>query len=122
MCFGIPVKSDMSHFGVGNELQYSGDHTESRAQNRHNPDRAAGDHLTMRGRNRSFDVYVFEGKIFRRLIGFQHGDFFRQLHELLCSGVLVAQKRKFMLDERVVYQMKSGVVEKLVFFHKYCIS
>ena len=121
MRFGVAVQTDMPHFCVWNQLQYAGNHTESRAKNRNHAHRATGNHFAMRGSHRRFHIHVLQRQILRRLVRFEHRDFFGKLHKLLRARRFIAQNRQLMLDQRMPNVVKFGVIQKFILFHD-CIS
>ena len=82
------------------------DHAEPRAQNGDEGDLAAGDHVELADTDGRFDLDLLHRHVAGGLIAHQHGDLVGQLAELLGTGVLVAQERDLVLDERMVHNKR----------------
>ena len=90
--------------------------TEPRSQYRNDRYRHARQHLCLCTADRSFDLDFFKLEITRSFESHQQSDLVDQFAEILCVGVLVSEKRHFVLDQRMIkYVYFSHVVPPCFF-------
>ncbi len=102
-CFGVSIQADMANLGGRHHGQHAFHHAESRAQNGHESQLAAGNHFRCCRSDRCFRGCFFQRQVTGCLVALQHGNFTDQLTKILTAGVFIPQVGQFMLNQRVVH-------------------
>ena len=97
----------MADLRGGNKAHNAVHHTQTGAQNRHDGQLLACDHLSLRAADRGFDFNRFERQIAGDFVSHQHGDFVQQLAKLLGAGLLIAHQGELMLNQRMIHNMNN---------------
>ena len=105
MGLGIPVQADVTDLGGGNQIHQSIHHAQTGAENGHDGQFLACQHLAVGGANGSLHLHIHGGQIPGGLIAHQAGNFADQLPELLDGGVLVAHHSQLVVNQRVIHYM-----------------
>ena len=101
----IAVEADVADARRRDHVDDAAEHAEARAQDRHDADLLAREHLALALRDRRLDLDVLEREIARDLVRHEHGDLLEELAEILRARRLLAHERELVLDERVVDEM-----------------
>lgn len=98
----VAVHADVADAGRRDHVDDAVEHAEAGAQDRHDADFLAGEHLLLALANRRLDLDFLEREVARDLISHEHRDFLEQLAEVLRARLLHAHDRELMLDQRMV--------------------
>ena len=99
----IAVHADMSDLGARDQLLKAFDHAEARAKDRDDRQLFACQALSGRLADRGLDIDILENQVSRRFIAFKHCNLGNDRSEITGSGLFVADKTDFMLDQRVIH-------------------
>ena len=98
----VAEQADVTDLDVRHHGDHAVDHAETGAEDRHDGQLLAGDVPAVCRGDRGLDIDLLKREVARSLEAHQHGDLGNQFPELLDAGVLVAQDRELVLDQRVV--------------------
>ena len=101
----IAVHADVANAGRRNHVDDAVEHAEAGAQDWHDADFLAGEHLLLALADWCLDLDFPEREVTRDLVGHEHRDLLEQLAEILRTRFLHAHDREFMLDQRVVNEV-----------------
>ncbi len=96
----------MADFRHGNQGQQAVDHTQARTENGNEGDFLSVNLFADHRADRGFDVHVVHGKIARNLKAHQQGNLGQQGTEVLGAGVLVTHQGEFVLNQRMIENVK----------------
>ena len=80
----------MADLGRGHEVGHAVYHAKARAQNGHDAQLFAGEHMGLARGDGSLDLDLLERQIARDLIGHQHADLLKKLAKILRTAIFVA--------------------------------
>ena len=86
----IAVEADMADLGRGHEVGHAVHHAKARAQNGHDAQLFAGEHVGLARGDGGLDLDLLERQIARDLIGHQHADLLEELAKVLGATIFVA--------------------------------
>ena len=87
-------------------MRHAVEHAQTGAQHRHDDRARLGDLLADHGRDRGFDRLVYDLEIAGCFVGLQRDELGDEFAERGGGGVLVAEHRELVLDERVIEYMQ----------------
>ena len=102
---GIPVQTDVTDFGGGDQSNHLVNHAQAGPQDGNNGQLLAGEHMALCGCHRGLHFYFLQGQLPGCLVAHQAGDLADQFPELLNRGILAAQDRQLVLNEGMIQYM-----------------
>ena len=104
----VALHANVAHAGRGHQVEDAVDHAKARAQNGDDGELLAGKLLKRGGRDGSLDFDILHGQVAHGLVAVKKRKLAHELTELVGAGLLVAQDRQLMLDERVIDKRHTG--------------
>ena len=98
----VAVQADEADLSGGQQGQHTIQHTHAGAEDRHQSQLAACQHLGLCHGDGSLDLHLFQRQVTGSLIAQQSGDLTHEVTELLGAGLLVAQNAQFVLQQRML--------------------
>ena len=86
----VAVEANVPHLGRGPEVGHAVHHAQPGAQDGHDAQLFAGEHVGLARGHGGLDLDLFEGQVARDLIGHEHADLLEELAEVLGATVFVA--------------------------------
>ena len=104
----VALHTDVAHASGGYQVEDAIDHAKARTQDGHDGEFLAGELFERGGSDGGLDFGVFHGQVAHGLVAVKKCEFAHELTELVGAGVLVAQDRQLVLDERVIDKRHTG--------------
>ena len=98
----VAVQADEAHLCSGQQGQHTVQHTHACAQDGHQSQLAASQHLGLCHGDGCFDLHLFQRQVTGRFVAQQGRDLANEVTELLGAGVAVTQQADFVLDQGMV--------------------
>ena len=102
----VALHSQEADLGARHHARHAVEHAQTGAQHRHDDRARLGDLLADHGRDRGFDRLVYDLEIAGCFVGLQRDELGDEFAERGGGGVLVAEHRELVLDERVIEYMQ----------------
>ena len=97
----VAVQADEAHLGSGQQGQHTVQHTHAGAQDGHQSQFAACQHLGLCHGDGGLDLHLFQRQIAGSLVAQQRCDLANEVTELLGAGLFVAQQADLVLQQRM---------------------
>ena len=104
----VALHANVAHAGRGHQVEDAVDHAKTRTQDGDDSELLAGKLLKRGGGNGSLDFDILHGQVAHGLVAVKKRKLSHELAELVGAGLLVAQDRQLMLDERVIDKRHTG--------------
>ena len=98
----VAVQADEAHLCSGQQGQHTVQHTHACAQDGHQSQLAASQHLGLCHGDGCFDLHLFQRQVTGRFVAQQGRDLANEVTELLGTGLLVAQNAQLVLQQRML--------------------
>ena len=98
----VAVQADEAHLCGGQQGQHTVQHTHACAQDGHQSQLAASQHLGLCHGDGCFDLHLFQRQVTGRFVAQQGRDLANEVTELLGAGLLVAQNAQLVLQQRML--------------------
>ena len=98
----VAVQADEADLSGGQQGQHTIQHTHAGAEDRHQRQLAACQHLGLCHGDGSLDLHLFQRQVTGRFVAQQGRDLANEVTELLGAGLLVAQNAQLVLQQRML--------------------
>ena len=98
----VAVQADEAHLCSGQQGQHTVQHTHACAQDGHQSQLAASQHLGLCHGDGRLDLHLFQRQVTGRFVAQQGCDLANEVTELLGAGLLVAQNAQLVLQQRML--------------------
>ena len=98
----VAVQANKTDLGGGQQGEHTVQHTHTSAEDGHQSQLAACQHLGLCHGDGGLDLHLFQRQITGSLVAQQGGDLAYQITELLGTGLLVAQNAQLVLQQGVL--------------------